>query len=602
MALLAFSINSSSAAAAAGKLNNGVKVIYPDHSDVSPAMRNVDAWPVQRVQEHEAAENPRVTTGVHKDIADQAVQKGQWLGKLAPNIPAPILHLAGIPFPGVGCNCAPPDTNGEVGATQYVQIVNEGYQVFDKVTGASVLGPNSIESIWSGFGGVCQTGGNGDPVVLYDQIANRWVITQFAGGLTHECVAVSTSSDATGSYSRYDYNLAAVAGAALYDYPHLGVWPDAYYMSMNVFNTSGTAYLGPQAFAFNRAKMVAGDASAEMIVMPRLSSANPPMQPADLDGSTLPPAGAPNSFVLFPDTSTYRVYHFHVDFAVPANSTFTLFGSSPTAGFTELFSTVPQLGGEGLANLADRLMYRLAYRNFGDHESLVGNFTVRANNIAAIRWFELRGVTAGPVTTFQDSTYQPDTTTWRWMGSAAMDKNANMALGFSASSSSIHPQIRYTGRLGTDPINTMTQGEGHIFDGAGSQVSTSSRWGDYSDMTVDPVDDQTFWFTTEYYDTTSSFNWRTRIASFKLATASETVTITKAQYKISRSQLTVQATDSNPAAVLTVKVTSSGEILGTMQSRGDGNYQLKKVGISNPVNVTVTSNLGGSASANVRAR
>ena len=145
------------------------------------------------------------------------------------------------------------------------------------------------------------------------------------------------------------------------------------------------------------------------------------MLPADLDGSTLPPAGAPNTFVLFPDTGNYTIYHFHVDFAIPANSTFTIFASSPTAGFTSLFSSVPELGGEGLANLADRLMFRLAYRNFGDHESLVGNFTVRSNDVAGIRWFELREVTAGPVTIFQESTYQPDTT-WRWMSSAAMDE------------------------------------------------------------------------------------------------------------------------------------------------------------------------------------
>ncbi len=516
MALVALSLTSPSPASAAGKFNNGVKVIFPDHSDISKKVRDMDPWPVTRVQEHEAAENPRINTGVHKDVADQAVQTGGLLHLLAPTIPAPILNFAGIPFPGVGCNCAPPDTNGEVGQTQYVQIVNEGYQVFDKNTGASILGPNSIESIWSGFGGVCQTGGNGDPVVLYDQIANRWVITQFAGGLTHECVAVSTTNDATGSYARYDYNLAAISGSALYDYPHLGVWPDAYYMSMNVFNTAGTQYLGPQAFAFNRIKMVAGDPSAEIIAMPRLSPSNPPLQPADLDGANLPPAGAPNSFVLFPDSGTYRVYHFHVDFANPANATFTLFGTSPAAGFTQMTSTIPQLGGEGLSNLADRLMYRLAYRNFGSHESLVGNFTVKSNNVAGVRWFELRGVTAGPVTTFQDSTYQPDTT-YRWMGSAAMDGQGNIALGFSASSSSIHPQIRYTGRLGTDPVNMMTLGEEHLYDGAGSQVSTSGRWGDYSDMTVDPVDDQTFWFTTEYYDTTSSFNWRTRIGNFKIA-------------------------------------------------------------------------------------
>ena len=146
-----------------------------------------------------------------------------------------------------------------MGLTQYVQIVNEGYQVFDKATGNSVLGPRSISSIWSGFGGVCQTGGSGDPVVLYDHLANRWLISQFAGAstITDECVAISTTSDATGSYYRYGFHL----GSNFFDYPHLGVWPDAYYMSMNVFNSSGTTYLGPQPFAFDRTKMLAGQAA-----------------------------------------------------------------------------------------------------------------------------------------------------------------------------------------------------------------------------------------------------------------------------------------------------------------------------------------------------
>ena len=178
-------------------------------------------------------------------------------GFTAPNIPLPIRTFDGVGYPGVGCNCAPPDTNGAVGATQYVQIVNEGYQVFDKATGTSVLGPNSISSIWSGFGGVCETGGAGDPVVLYDHLANRWLISQFAGSgstITDECVAISTTSDATGTYYRYGFHL----GSNFYDYPHLGVWPDAYYMSMNVFNAAGTAYLGPQPFAFDRAKMLVG--------------------------------------------------------------------------------------------------------------------------------------------------------------------------------------------------------------------------------------------------------------------------------------------------------------------------------------------------------
>jgi hypothetical protein len=203
----------------------------------------------------------------------------------------------------------------------------------------------------------------------------------------------------------------------------------------------------------------------------------------------------------------------------------------------------------------------------------------------------------------QESTYQPDST-YRWMGSAAMDQNGNFAIGFSASSSAIHPQIHYAFRDASDPLGTLT-GEVDAFNGPGSQIGTSNRWGDYSDLTVDPVDDCTFWYTQEYYSTNSSFNWRTRILNFKFSTcgnATDTVTITKAQYSISASRLTVLATDSNPAAVLTVKVTSSGQNLGTMKTRGDGNYQLKKNGIANPQNVTVTSDLGGSATARVRAR
>jgi len=167
-----------------------------------------------------------------------------------------------------------------------------------------------------------------------------------------------------------------------------------------------------------------------------------------------------------------------------------------------------------LEALNRRLMHRLAYRNFGDHESLVGNFTVNSGGVAGIRWFELRDVTAGPVTVFQESTYQPDTT-WRWMGSAAMDFQGNLAIGFSASSSTINPQIRYAGRLVTDSINTLAQGEAHLFDGTGSQTGTGNRWGDYSALTVDPVDDATFWYTNEYYSSTTQFNWRTRIGSFK---------------------------------------------------------------------------------------
>src|SRR5947208_3240105 len=498
---------------------NFVQVVASYHNDVSSPLREMPTWnesDLRRGTDREANENPKVPYR-HIDSFDPVVQNwdASVFGGRGPNIPVPIRTFDGIPFPGVGCSCAPPDPNGAVGLTQYVQIVNEAYQVFDKATGNSVLGPNSISSIWSGFGGVCQSGGKGDPVMLYDHLANRWLISQFAGSgsaVTDECVAISTTSDATGSYYRYGFHL----GTNFFDYPHISVWPDAYYMSMNVFNASGTTYLGPQPFAFDRTKMLAGQPSTFVSPVGPLGGSIDPFLPADLDGPTLPPTGAPNTFVGFPGQATnpnYTTYHFHVDFVTPANSTFTTFANPPSAGFTALCPTsracVPQSGvtsSNYLDGIGDRLMFRLAYRNFGNHESVVGTYSVSSGGVAGLRWFELRNVTSGPVTVYQQSTYQPDTT-WRWMGSAAMDGQGNLAIGFSASSSSIHPQLRYAGRLATDPINTLTQAEAHLYDGAGSQTGSGNRWSVYCSSSIHPLDDATFWFncsssegTTNAYD------------------------------------------------------------------------------------------------------
>jgi hypothetical protein len=432
-----------------------------------------------------------------------------------PNVPATTMNFEGIDFPGVVCNCAPPDTNGEVGATQYVQIVNEGFAVWNKSTGAKVYGPVAITTVWSGFGGVCETAGHGDPVVLYDQFANRWLVSQFAGASvpTDECVAISTTNDATGTWYRYDFHL----GSNFFDYPHLAVWPDGYYMSMNVFNSSGTAYVGAQAFVFDRTRMLQG-LSATFQAAPNLGTSSDPILPADIDGSTLPPNGAPESFVRWPGfTGTFQTYHYHVDWVTPTNSSFTTFASPAAAASSACGACVKQPGTTStLDTLDDRLMFRLAYRNFGDHESVVGNYTVASGGVTGVRWFELRNVTSGPETVFQQSTYQPDST-YRWMGSAAMDKNGDIAIGFNASSSSVNPSLRYAARLVGDALNTMGQGEATLFAGLGSQSGTNSRWGDYADMTVDPVDDCTFWFTGEYYPAgVTSFNWRTRIGSFTL--------------------------------------------------------------------------------------
>ena len=501
-------------------------VFHALRSDLSrPLSEQPLEWPPRAKMrpEHEANLNPKIPHK-HVDGLDSVIQRFVQSLITAPSIPGPILTWAGIPFPGVGCNCAPPDTNGDVGKTQYVQTVNMGVQVFNKTTGASVFGPVAIRSLWAGFGGVCETAGSGDPVVVYDSLADRWVVSQMAvpGGAgvpQDECIAVSQSGNATGAWYRYQFHL---TGNYL-DYPKFGVWPDGYYMSANIFNTSGTAFLGPQAFVFNRAKMLVGDPSATSQTPGITGGATEEtFLPADLDGILPPPAGAANPFVEWPSGSplVYKIYKFHVNFTNPANTTFTLFASPSAAAFTALCPTtrscVPQLGtADRLDAIADRLMFRNAYRNINGG-TLVNNYTVSANAVAGIRWFELRNVNSGPITApFQESTYQPDPT-WRWMGSVAQDNQGNLALGFSASSSTINPQIRYAGRLASDSLNVLS-GEQHLFDGTGSQTDTSNRWGDYSDITVDPVNDCTFYYTTEYYETTSQFNWRTRIGSFKFA-------------------------------------------------------------------------------------
>jgi uncharacterized repeat protein (TIGR01451 family) len=499
------------------KHSRSIIVGHSAKNDVSRPLRAMPKKPFRGGGfEREASPNPRPVSR-HEDAPDGARQAERF----APNMPSPTLNFDGIAFPGVSCFCAPPDTNGEVGATQYVQMVNTGFQVFNKTTGASLLGPLDINTVWDGFGGVCEGESAGDPVVVYDQLADRWLISQFAGqpdsALTDECIAVSTTSDATGSWNRYDFEL----GSDFFDYPKLGVWPDAYYMSANVFDEFGTAYLGPQPFAFDRAAMLAGT-PATFVTTRNPSIFNPfndGMLPADLDGSTAPPANAPEPFLMSGTASNWLLWRFHADFGTPANSTFALGGTLTPAAYSVVCPTsrncIPQLGTTTrLDGIGDRGMFRLAYRNFGDHEALVGNQTVSSGGVAGIRWYEIGNATSGTPAFVQQSTYQPDTT-WRWMGSAAMDRDGNLAVGFSASSAAIHPQIRYAGRLALDFPNNLADGEATLFAGPGSQTGTGNRWGDYSDLTIDPVDECTFWYTQEYYATTSAFNWRTRVGSFK---------------------------------------------------------------------------------------
>jgi hypothetical protein len=479
-----------------------------EQHDVSPPLRNIPP-PVRQpgFSEHGVGPIPLATIFAQPDPALQA------------SVGPAVATTPGIGFAGVGNgdygfvpNAAPPDTNLAVGSTQVVQWVNESFAVFDKATGALVLGPVPGNTLWRGFGGGCETNNDGDPIVQYDKAANRWVLTQFSVSTTPflQCVAVSTTADATGTYARYAFSY---GNTQFNDYPKLGVWPDAYYITFNIFN-NGRTFAGSKVCAYDRAAMLAGAPATQQCV--QLSSAFGGLLPSDLDGATAPPAGSPNYLVAF-GTNALNVWKFHVDWANPANTALTGPASLAVAAFTAACNggtCIPQPGTrQQLDSLADRLMYRLAYRNRAGVESLVVNHSITAGSSVGVRWYELR-VAGGAVSVAQQGTYAPDAA-FRWMGSIAMDKVGNIALGYSKSSSTIFPSIAITGRVPGDPPGTL-QAETVVKAGAGSQGRRLARWGDYSAMSVDPVDDCTFWYTTEYLKASGTFNWSTWITSFKM--------------------------------------------------------------------------------------
>lgn len=496
---------------ASSQTNPAPRVIHELKHDTSPPLRELEGLashqpgtPAQRT----IAVRPTHVLPPSSAQADPALQQSS-----LPFVSATL----GLNFEGIGNgqfgfipNAAPPDTNGAVGATQYVQWVNESFAVFDKATGALLAGPTTGNSLWAGFGGGCQNNNDGDPIAQYDKIANRWVMTQFSVSTTPflQCVAVSTTSDATGTYNRYAFSF----GSNFPDYPKLGVWPDAYYMSFNMFNGSGTSFLGAQACAMNRAKMLTG-AAATMICKPSpLSSSIDSLLPSDMDGTIQPTVGEPAFFLDF-TTNALRLWKFHVDFTTPSNTTFTGPTTLSVTNFSPLCGGGTCVAQSGTTNkldsLADRLMYRLAWRKFPDgHESMVVTHSITTG----IRWYEIQNPNTSP-TIFQQGTFAPDSST-RWMGSIAMDQAGDIALGYSVSSSSLHPSVFYTGRVPGDAAGSM-ESEASIVNGTGSQTGGLTRWGDYSAMSVDPVDDCTFWYTQEYMKTTGSFNWNTRIANFK---------------------------------------------------------------------------------------
>lgn len=503
-----------------------------------------------------------------------------------PSIPSTAANFEGISnVNGV----LPPDTVGEVGPNHYVQMVNLSFAIWDR-NGNLLYGPVDGNTLWQGFGGPCEFTNDGDPIVLYDHLADRWVMTQFAlpsfpFGPFYECIAISQTGDPTGAWHRYEFKM----GNKMNDYPKLGVWTDGYYMAVNQFNQISLSWGGQGVAVFERDKMLNGE-QARMIYFD-LYSMDPNlggMLPADLDGP-VPPAGAPNYFSQIDDDGwgyspdQLQIWKFTTNWSNPRTTSFTHVADLSTAAFDSNLcgyarNCIPQPGGANVDAISDRLMYRLQYRNFGDHQAMVVNHTVDVGgDRAGVRWYELRD-NGGGWSIFQQGTYAPSDGDNRWMASVAMNSIGDIALGFSISSAGTYPSIAYTGRLDGDPLGEMTQGEGTIITGSGYQTHSAGRWGDYSTMAVDPTDDCTFWYTQEYYATVGSAPWQTRVGSFKLRDCgggpvdnSPSITVTNpADGATVSDAVTVTADAFDDNGVTQVEFFVDGTSLGVDGDGGDG--------------------------------
>lgn len=429
----------------------------------------------------------------------------------------------------------PPDMNGDVGPGHYVQIANSLFRVYDK-SGNAVSPPMRISSLFSPLGTVCSTRNDGLPVVLYDSLADRWIISQICSGFApfRQMIAVSKTGDPAGEYFAYEF---AMPSNRLNDFPKLGVWPDAYYMSTDEF--FGSDYVGTGMFAFDREKMLTGDPAAGFIYF-NTTTAVPirrkGMLPVDLDGLAAPSAGTPGIFASYTATEygdnadALRLFDFHADFDVPANSTFTETPESPVAvapfdptspdGRADIAQPPP---GDFLDSQSDRINYRLSYRKFDTHESLVVNQTVRLTPVgttyrAGVRVYELRR--NGSTFSVHSQGTLGDAGASRWVGSAALDHHGNLAVQYNYVNEEKKPSILYSGRRVTDPADSFLT-EAALADGTGVQRAFGWRWGEYSGMNVDPVDDCTFWMTNSYYSLASQqwseMGWLTRIGKFKFS-------------------------------------------------------------------------------------
>ena len=530
--------------------------------DVSPTLRDLAARRIVPEvstgnDEEEVRPEPgpeAVDTGFTGDNVVQTTSEPFGL-----TISSPLISFEGISnqdnFNIFGGRVNPPDPVGDVGPNHYVEMVNLAFSVYDK-SGNLLLGPVDTGTLWDGFVIQDCTDPSGDPIVLYDQFADRWLLSQFTTrGLDdptlpfYNCVAISQTGDPTGAYYRYAFRTQpdTVDGGYFFpDYPKYGVWKDSYIMTTRDFGLIDQ--YGISVYALEKNKMINGQAKARAVQF-FLDSNDVPLEqigdgllPADIDGKTKPKNDAPAPIVGTQDDGAgygatfdaLNIWELRVQWNARPDASLTGPIQLPTEPFDSIFpcaptsrDCLPQPGITNRTQYLDILSYRqrpthrLAYRNFGTYETFVTNQSVEAApGVAGVRWYEVRRVN-GTYSIYQQGTYAPGDGVHRWMGSAAMDWQGNLALGYSVVNGvDVYPGIRYTGRMAGDTLGQMTLGEGVIMNGSGVQTTTNSRWGDYTSLNIDPVDDCTFWYVNEYYtasgQASSAAGWQTRIGSFKI--------------------------------------------------------------------------------------
>jgi len=560
-----------SAAAAQGQAGATAKPLTPKFSeavafDVSPPLHVIaqqqhfrkaplapSAEPIEIRPERGPVVQDRGWSG------DGALQGagGQRLSQTALTIPAPLASFEGLSnqdnFNTFGFRVNPPDPVGAVGPNHYVEMINLVYGIYDK-TGNLLLGPVDTGTLWTGFAVPDCIDPSGDPIVLYDKLEGRWLLTQFttAGPSYYNCVAVSMTGDPTGQYYRYAFitqpDPELPGGTFFPDYPKYGNWKKSYVLTTRDFgDVSG---YGISVYALEKNKMIAGNPNARAVqffidgndpaLLPLIGDG---LLPADIDGTRQPKEDAAIPIVGTQDDGggygatfdAVNIWELNIKWNANPVASLNLAKQLPVAGFDSIFpcgpvssrDCLPQPGITNRTQFLDILSYRqrptwrLAYRNFGGYEAMVTNQSVEATpGVAGVRWYEIRR-TNGVYSLKQQGTFAPGDGVHRWMGSIAQDWQGNMALGYSVVNGvDVFPGIRYTGRLAGDTLGAMTLGEGTIINGTGVQRTTNSRWGDYTSMNVDPTDDCTFWYVNEYYtlagQISSTAGWQTRIGSFKL--------------------------------------------------------------------------------------